>query len=237
VTKIPPEHTAARALEDSFRRLGEERVRSRRRQRPRLGLSRPVLAAATSLLVVAGAATGTKLFLGDGGALRPDAAGLDDPAGGRRSLAPSFLQLARARAADPAGAQPWGLRTYQSAGGETCVIVGRVVGRRLGVVRQGQFKELATSTGGLCGPLDSVHAVVSTRVPAPSERSGETALYGIVDRTVTSMRVVDAAGKATPVRIAADGTFLLVRDDADPFRRARMVMDGSTGRRVFPLGR
>jgi hypothetical protein len=235
VTKIPPEHPAAKALEDSFRRLGEERAPARRR-RPALGLSRPVLAALASLLVVAGVATGTKVFLGDGGMVHPDAPGLEDPAG-RHDLAPSLLALAQARAADPRGAQPWGLRTYKSAGDETCVIVGRVVGRRLGVIRQGQFKELATSTGGLCGPLDAVHVVASTRVPAPSEPASATALFGVVDRTVTGVRILAATGRAAPVRIAADGTFLVVRAGANPFRGTRLVVDGSTGRRVVSLGR
>jgi hypothetical protein len=233
VTKIPPEHVAAKALEDSFRRLGEERVRSRRR-RPRWNLSRPVVAAITSLLVVAGVATGTKAFLGDGGALRPDAPGLKDPTG-HRDLGPSFLQLAQAKAADPGGAQPWGLRTYQSAGDETCVIVGRIVGRRLGVIRQGQFKELAKSAGGLCGPLDAVHVVASLRFPARSEPSSATVVFGIVDRTVTSVRIREAAGTETRVHIAPDGTFLVVRAAAAAFHLSRLVIDGSTGRRVQTL--
>jgi hypothetical protein len=235
VTKIPPEHTAARALEESFRRLGDERVRARRR-RPRWSLSRPVVAAVASLLVVAGVATGTKVFIGDGGAVHPDTGGLHDPAE-QHDLTPSDRQLAQARAADPGGAEPWGLRTYQSAGDETCVIVGRIVGGRLGLIRAGQFKELATGSGGVCGALEIAHFVLSLRAYEPTEAARRWALYGIVDRTVTRLHVLSVTGKSTPLEIAPDGTFLVVTDTVNPFHLAHLVVDGATGRRVQPLGR
>jgi hypothetical protein len=56
-----------------------------------------------------------------------------------------------------------------------------------------------------------------------------------VGRTVTSMHVLAITGKTTRVKIAPDGTFLLVRGDVDPFHLAQLVIDGSTGRRVVPL--
>ncbi|MES1192953.1 MAG: hypothetical protein ABUM26_01405, partial [Solirubrobacterales bacterium] len=141
MTKIPLEHTAARALEDSFRALGEQRVRARRpRRRASRYVPRVAVVALTTLMLVAVAATGTKVFLGDGGTIDADPAGLE----GRVDPSPSYRQLALASAPDPVERQPWGLRLFKSANGDTCLTLGRVVGNRLGVVRQGQFQEFPT---------------------------------------------------------------------------------------------
>ena len=118
MTRIPAKHAAARALEDSLRTLGEQRA-SATRPRRRLTVHGPrvVVIALTVLLLVAVAATGTKVFLGDGAVLDPDSAGL----GGRLAPAPAYRQLAQASARDPTDHRPWGLRTFKSANGETCL--------------------------------------------------------------------------------------------------------------------
>ena len=147
MSRIPPEHTAARALEDAFRALGEQRAQARRPRRQAVRLApRVVLVALTALMLVAVAATGTKLFLGDGGTVEPDPARL---AGGL-DPAPSYRQLAAASAADPVADQPWGLRLFKNTNGDTCLTLGRIVGGRLGVVRQGQFKELPARADRRC---------------------------------------------------------------------------------------
>jgi hypothetical protein len=240
VTKIPPEHPAAKSLEHSFRALGEERARARgqsgRRRRP-AGAGRVALAAATSVLVVAGAATGTKVFLADGGTVDPDTQGLQG-VGGRIQPAPHDRQLAQATTAEPAGGPPWGVGTYKSAKGDTCLVLGRVVGGRLGVIREGRFRQLTTRTGGLCAKLGTDHAVFTVRGYYPGTPSASRAvLYGIVDRTVTRAQLLPSAGGRTAeVEIAPDGTFVVVRRGAEPFRGTRLVFDGSAGREVRPLG-
>ncbi|MCW2985974.1 MAG: hypothetical protein JWR63_3544 [Conexibacter sp.] len=237
MTKIPPEHTAAKALEHSFRALGDERARARRPQRrPPSRPIRVLVVALASALAVGGVATGTKVFLGDGGAVRPDIPGLKDP-DGRNDIAPSDRQLSEASAADPLGKERWGLRTYRSTGGKTCLVVGRVVGGRLGVIQQGQFKELPAHSTGVCNPLSRLHVSLAQRAYSPATSASRTVLYGVVDRTVTRLHILSVTGKATPVRIAPDGTFIVVRAGVRPFRLTQLVIDGSAGRSVQSLGR
>jgi hypothetical protein len=238
VTRVPPERPAARALEESFRRLGDERVAAlepepdrvpgRRRRRPR-GATRTLVAALTLVLLVAVAATGTKVFLGDGGSVAPEP---DLPT--RYRQAPADRQLAAARAADPSERIPWGLRVYRGATGTTCAIAGRVVGDRLGDVRDGRFAEIPTGAPGLCGALEHEHVLVTRRrYPSAAVPGGRTVLYGVVDRTVRSLQI---AGGRRAVPIAADGTFIVVAGGVAAFRGERLVVRDATGRHVQPLG-
>lgn len=236
MTKIPPEHTAAKALEDSFRALGEQRARAQRR-RPSWRPARVVLTALTSLVLVAGVATGTKVILGDGDALRSDDNGLNG-LGGRLEPAPAYRALAQASAPDPVERQPWGMRTYRSAAGDSCMTAGRVAGGRLGAIRVGQFRELPTKASGICGRLDVHHYVMASRVYGASAiPGGRTIVYGLVDRTVTDVAIVTADGRSSPVTIAADGTFMEVHKGTDPLHRAHLVIDGSEGRRTQLIAR
>ena len=234
MSRIPPEHPAAKSLEHAFRALGAEQAAERERERGRRrgrGSTRlVVLAAVTSALAVGGVATGTKLFTGDGGMLRPDVPGTKDPEG-RQDFSPSDRQPAVASAPDPLGGQSWGLRTYKSEGGQTCVFPGRLMGRRLGVIRQGQFKELPAATGGLCGPVQRLHVVLGLR----GYGTGRTVLYGVVDRTVRRLHLLSVAGRTNEVAIASDGTFLVVRPGRRAFRLTQLVIDGAGGRRVQAL--
>lgn len=234
MSRIAPEHTAARALEDSFRALGEQRAQARRPRRQAVRLApRVVLIALTALMLVAVAATGTKLFLGDGGTVEPDpttlAGGLDP--------APSYRQLAAASAADPVADQPWGLRLFKNANGDTCLTLGRTVGGRLGVVRQGQFKELPARATGMCAPLEERHVVMAVRDFTGSVvAGGRSVLYGIVDRTVTGLKLRTADGSWSPVGVKADGTFVVVRPGWKTFRQTQLVVERSTGVRTIALG-
>lgn len=234
MSAIPPEHTAARALESSLRTLGEQRAQARRPRRRALRLApRVVTIALTALMLVAVAATGTKLLLGDGGTVVPDpttlAGGLDP--------APSYRQLAAASAADPVADQPWGLRLFKNANGDTCLTLGRVVGSRLGVVRQGQFKELPARATGMCAALEDRHVVMAVRDFTDSVvAGGRGVLYGIVDRTVTNLKLRAADGSWTPVPVKADGTFVVVRRGWKAFRKTQLVVESSTGRRTTALG-
>jgi hypothetical protein len=239
MTKIPPEFPAARALEESFRALGEERAqeqqqaRRARRRMPRRA-SRVVIIALTALLLVAVVATGTKVFLGDGGTVSPDPKGLT----GHLSPAPAYRQLALATAPDPVQRQPWGLRLFKSANGDTCLALGRVVSGRLGIVRDGRFQELPARTSGMCSPLEDRHIVMASRIFSDSAvAGGRGVLFGIVDRTVTRLRLRSARGTWSPLSVKADGTFLVVRKGRRPFRQTQLVVDGSTGHRAIVLDR
>lgn len=233
MTKIPPEHTAAKALEHAFRALGEERARARGAA-PRRRAARIAGAAAVSVLAVAGAATGTRVFVGDGGEVRSDSPGRGD----RVQPDPGYRQLAQATTADPVQEQRWGLRTFQSVRGEACLAVGRVVGGRLGVIRGGQFQELPTRTSAtVCGSLGRQHVVLGTRDYADKDiNGGRTLLFGAVDRTITAV-TVRLGSDATPLDVAADGTFIAVRRGVDAFRGAQLVFEGPGGHRTQPLGR
>jgi hypothetical protein len=233
VTKIPPEHTAAKALEHAFRELGEERARARGAA-PRRRVARIAGAAAVSVLAVAGAATGTRVFTGDGGEVRSDSPG----AGDRVEPEPGYRQLAQASAADPVQEQRWGLRTFRSARGETCIVEGRIVRGRLGVVHNGQFKEFSARTPpAVCGPLERDHITMIDRNYSDTDISGgRTLFYGVVDRTITSL-TVRLGDDATPLDVAADGSFIAVRRGVDAFRGAQLVFEGPGGHRTQPLGR
>ncbi|MCW2993922.1 MAG: hypothetical protein JWQ18_1417 [Conexibacter sp.] len=231
MTKIPEEHTAAKALEESFRTLGEQRTGARRR-RPSWGTARIALAALTSLFVVAGVATGTKVFLGDGGVFGTEHSGLEGLSG-HVDPAPAYRQLARSSVRDPVEREPWGLRLFRSAKGYSCFTLGRVVDGRLGVIRGGQFREIPTRAAGICGDLEVHHYVLAARTyPPRTIPGGRTLVYGVVDRTVTRLAILSATGRRTPVRIASDGTFLVLRTGTAPFHLAHMVIDGSAGRQV-----
>jgi hypothetical protein len=230
VTKIPPEHTAAKSLEHSFRALGEERARARGRA-PRRRVARIALVTATSALAVAGVATGTRVFTGDGGALRSDDAGPR----GRAESDPGYRQLAQASIADPLPGRRWGLRTFRSTIGETCMAVGRVVSGHLGTVRNGQFREFPARTAGLCGVLEREHLVLGNQnFIDPDIPGGRTVLFGVVDRTITAVSV-RTGGVSVPLRIAADGTFISLRRGLGAFEGAQIVLDGPGGRRVRSL--
>jgi hypothetical protein len=178
-------------------------------------------------------ATGTKVFLGDGGTVNPDPKGLT----GHLSPAPGYRQLALASAADPVERQPWGLRLFKSASGDTCLTVGRVIGGRLGVVRAGQFKELPTRSGGMCAPLEARHIVIAIRNYPESVIAGSRGvLFGIVDRTVSQLQIRTATGKRMSLPVQADGTFMVVRRGWNAFRHTQLLVDGSTGHRTTLLG-
>jgi hypothetical protein len=234
MTRIPAKYPAARALEDSLRTLGEQRAPAKRpRRRFTVDGPRVVVIALTALLLVAVAATGTKVFLGDGGVLDADSPGL----GGRLTPAPAYRQLAQASARDPIDHRPWGLRTFKSANGETCLALGRIVGNRLGVVAVGQFKELPARTSGVCGPLARQHLVMTSRVYFDSAvHGGRTVLYGIVDRTVVRLVLQPKASDGVALPIAADGTFIVVRTGTKGFAGHRLIANGSAGRQVRSFG-
>jgi hypothetical protein len=239
MSRIPDHRPAARALEESFRQLGEERAltdappeRERQRRRRPRGTTRVLVIAITALMLAAVAATGTKVFLADGGSV-PD----EKQVPTQLRQAPAYRQLAQARAKDPSERVPWGVRVYTGASGQSCIIPGRVVGNRLGDVRNGRFTEIPSGAPAICASLDREHVLVlARRYSALAVAGGRSAVFGIVDRTVTRLRIVSAQGDSAAVPIAADGTFIVIRKGLRAFHSAQVVVDGSTGHTVKLLG-
>jgi hypothetical protein len=236
VTRIPsgPEYKATRALEESFRRMGEERaaeMATERRQARRSRALGPAVGAGLAFLIVGGGvAVGTKVFTADNGSV---GAGGRPPTQVQR--APGDRRLAQAAVTDPA--QPsarWGLRLYTSAQGETCVVAGRVVAGRLGVVQSGQFTELRADAPGVCGDLSPTHLLATTRAYA-APNGARSLLYGVGDRTVTAL-AVGRAGRFTNVPIAPDGSFVLVRTGVQAFRGMQLRVRRTGGTSVRQIG-
>jgi hypothetical protein len=220
----------AAALQEAREQL--ERERRRRRFGPHRGL----LAVVVAVLVgggVGGVAVALKAAIGDGGS---QGSGVRPPID--TSPAPAGLELKVARAADPAGGTtpPWGLRTYPQRGGGTCAVMGQVVGNRLGFVANGQFTEYAADVQGACANLPAVH-FLGTGAADPHLAGGRTAVYGLVDTTVTAIDLIDPDGHSRPIRWASDGSFILVRRGCEAFKgyRLRVIADGKVLNRALQI--
>lgn len=223
MSRIPEHHRAARELEETFARLGRERA-GRRAPGGRRA-QRAVMIALAALLLSAAVAGAVRLLTDDG-----------PPVPGERQLpndikrAPADRSLALARADDPHGSLSWGLRSYASSSGGRCLVAGRLKDGRLGVLRDGRFRPFASDAPGVCSPRDA-HSLVANQVyPGTDPR---TALFGFVDRTITSARV-QSGGRSTPVPIATDGTFLVVWTGTRP-PAGTLILKGPTEIRR-PLG-
>jgi hypothetical protein len=229
MSRIPPEHEAARALEESFRRLGEERAaQARRERRPRRGrrawpVGRSVAVAAAGLLAASAVAAGTKVFVADEGPLKGDSS-----PGAAVERAPGDRRLALAMARDPAEREPWGLRVYTSKQGRSCLVLGRVVDGRLGRLQSGRFAELPSDAAGSCGDLTRDHVLIVAQA-YPLMAGGRTVLFGLADRTIQRLDLLAADGSARRVPIAADGTYAVALPGADALQRMRLRIAGSRG--------
>jgi hypothetical protein len=228
MSKIPPENEAARSLEQSFRRLGELRARDGRRKRGPAPVGRGMLIAVAVLLALSAVAAGTKVFVADGGSVSPEHRLRDL----RRS--PADRHLAQASRPDPVERGRWGLRLYTNTTGDACVVVGRVIAGRLGLVQNGRFSELPATAPGVCTDLRHLHVLATVRwIGATS--GGRTLLYGIADRTIRGLSVV-ANGASSPIPIAADGSFIMVLKGSNALRRAQLRVVGNDGTSVRAIG-
>ncbi|MDX6726485.1 MAG: hypothetical protein QOK49_1290 [Baekduia sp.] len=229
MSRIPPEHEAARSLEESFRRLGEERAaEGRRERRARRGprgwpVGRSVAVAAVGLLAASAVAAGTKVFVADEGPLKGDSR-----PGAAVQRAPGDRRLALAVARDPAEREPWGLRVYTSKQGRSCLLVGRIVGGRLGRLQSGRFAELPSDAAGSCGDLTRDHVMIVAQ-SYPLMAGGRTVLFGLADRTIQRLDLLAADGTPRRVPIAADGTYALALSGADALRGMRLRIAGTRG--------
>lgn len=232
-----PAHASTRALyqelDDAAHRKAREAhrpaARGRRLAPPatlrRLGLTVAAVVAASSIAAVA-----TRDHH-DGG---PPVAG--EPA--TREPAARRL-LGQATAPDPVDAgYPWGLRVRRGA--KTCVLVGRIDPQgRLGLLESGRFQPYAGDvTGPSCRDLDRSHFIVGQRRYGPGLGTQRTVLFGVVDRTITSVELRPRPGaRPQPIRIAdQDGTFVVPFVGAGALDDAAVRVTGATGVISVPLG-
>jgi hypothetical protein len=230
--EIPPEHTALKSLEQTFRAAGEEKERLRRLERRRTR-RRAMLATVAAIAAASGSvAVATNVFDKDDPPVRAR-----DATTGELAPAPADRHLALASAADPVERHGWGVRIYQGRTGETCAVAGRLMQGRLGVIQNGRFREFAAGIPGQCADLAVEHALVAVRNYGAGATAGatRTVVYGIVDRTVTGVGIGRTApGRQIPV--AADGTFVYPVQGVRTLAGQRAFVAGAGGVRSLPLG-
>lgn len=199
---IPEDHHAARDLQQQFLELG--RQASPARSRWSLRGRRPLIAGVAVVLTTAAAAGATKTFIGvDERPVRGDSA-----AGDELQRVARDTRVSSVRASDPGGGAPWGLRSYTSRTGQTCLVAGRVVGGRIGVLTAGRFKPYGSNVPGSCArPGQHLFMAMLGYGAAAGSRS---VLFGQADRQVKSLRLVSDGGSQA-VSIADDGLFIVVR--------------------------
>jgi hypothetical protein len=231
------------SLEDTFREagarkeeaLGAESGQPGKRRPPGRGLGRrwlgPAIGAITAFGVVgAGAAISTDVFTGDGGSA---GSGSKPPIETRH--APGDAYRGNAVAVDPERpAVRWGVGVYPSRHDrQTCVVAGRVRGEGLGIEQDGRFTGLSRDFPGYCDYVDGQHTIFTTRSYFKAT-GNRTLLYGYADRTVKSMRL-GRPGALKELKIASDGTFIVVAEGPSALRGQQFVIVGTTGTERYTL--
>jgi hypothetical protein len=232
-------------LEDTFREAGkklEQERGARETQRgvrrwPRHGLGRralgPIVGGILATCAVgAGVAISTDVFTADGGSA---GSGPKPPEETRH--APGDAYRGNAVATDPQ--QPtvrWGVGVYPSQNGrDTCLLAGRVRGQGLGVEHNGRFTSLSKDAPGFCDDIGVRHAIFATRSYFNATGS-RTLLYGLVDRTVASLRL-GLPGALKELDVARDGTFILVVDGTKALRGQQLEIKTANGIERYTLQR
>ncbi|QEC48350.1 hypothetical protein FSW04_12745 [Baekduia soli] len=158
-------------LERRLMAAAERQVAARRDRRtprrgriPRSRRALALVAALTSLLVGGGAWAATSLLSVGSPVPAPYRFGAPAPGRGLGLPVPGTVHLLTTTVADPAGGLPWGLRSFATSRGFTCVQVGRVLQGRIGLLGtqgafggDGRFHELRVGViadGTTCVPHD-----------------------------------------------------------------------------------
>jgi hypothetical protein len=175
-------------------------------------------------------AISTDVFTGDGGSA---GSGPKPPADTRHE--PGDAYRGNAEAVDPT--RPtlrWGVGVYPSRNGrDTCLLAGRIRGQALGAEQNGRFTSLSKDAPGTCDDIDARHAVFATR--SYFNATGDRALlYGLVDRTVTSLRL-GLPNALKKQDIASDGTFIVVAEGPYGLRGQQFEITSASGVERFTL--
>jgi hypothetical protein len=155
-----------------------EAVRARRHRPRRRSAVVPLVVAALVTTGVTLAATGT-VKIGAPATIEPSPPRVHAVVG---AAVPGSAHLAAARAADPDGGPPWGVRTFRTTKGFLCAQVGRVAAGKLGLIGfDGAFHELPARANLACD------------IGANRERPSAVAL--------------DSGGRPTGARVNASSVF------------------------------
>jgi hypothetical protein len=185
----------------------------------------PVIGAIAAFGIVGGGvAISTGVFTGDGGSV---GAGPKPPEETRH--APGDAYRGNAVTVDPTKPTVrWGIGVYPSQNGrDTCLLAGRVRGQGLSAEQSGRFSSLSNDAPGLCGDIDERHAIFTTR--SYYSATGDRALlYGLVDRSVTSLRL-GRSGALKQLDVANDGTFIVVAEGPYGLRGQQFEVTSAAG--------
>lgn len=231
-------------LEDTFREAGKKleqergaRETQRGAQSPRHRFGRRALGPLIGGLLATGAvgagvAISTDVFTADGGSA---GSGPKPPEETRH--APGDAYRGNAVAVDPK--QPavrWGVGVYPSQNGrDTCLLAGRVRGRGLGVEHSGRFTSLSKDAPGFCDDVGARRAIFATRSYF-NVTGSRTLLYGLVDRTVASLRL-GHPGALEELDVARDGTFIVVVAGTKALRGQQLEITSAKGIERYTLQR
>lgn len=215
------EPLAIEALESlalDFRRVAQSSTIVRRR-----GWRRPVFAVPLATLAIAGSAAAGALLVSEGEPIKP--APIADFSAEQQPL-PQTARVGGVQTSDPAGGPPWALMTYRNAGGQTCLIPGRLVNGKVGVLASGVFHELPLRGPGQCVTLRDGQPLSMT-LTRSRDLGDATVVYGIAGRRVAHITFTTPGGPVTVVP-DPDGLYLAVFSDDGPTRRIVTLTDGST---------
>ena len=214
MSRVPRERPAARDLQRQFAALGsvhgqlnelERDLRTGRRRR-RLGM-RGLVAAGSLMTLVAAAAGADKVLVG------PSAPVPDETEHRFDRAAPRDTRLAEVTAPDPRGGPAWGVRVYVDTAGNPCLVLGRVLDGRLGIVDNEQFRPLPPDATGSFTDRSGHLAVLNRRYGAAL---GPTqVLYGYADRTIEGLTLL-LIDKSIPIKIGNDGVYIVAFAGTNP---------------------
>lgn len=112
---------------------------------------------------------------------------------------------------DPRGGLDWGVRSYVSTSGNSCVEPGRMSGGHFGqlVGATGAFRATAAQDGGTCGSLLAEPILLAiNHYPSVEDRAARTVLFGWAGPAVTAIDV-GGPGGLRHVGAASSGAFVL----------------------------
>jgi hypothetical protein len=201
-------------------------ARRRRRRRTQVAVAFALLG-----LAIPGVVIGRKSFIDDG---KPVPSERNPPSSVTR--APGDRRIGQARAADPDGGPPWGVRQSTNPQGQRCLIVGRIVNHQLGIYNSGQFRPFPLSTPNNACDRGSDPLFEQARGYASDSVAGSRfVVWGFADRPITALQLKTSAG-TKPVPIAGDNTFVAVLRGQDALRGVELLISDGTRTRVRRIG-
>jgi hypothetical protein len=222
VTRLPDLRNTlvAAAARQSAPATPSDPVAPRHRPRRRLSGLPVLVAVALTVLGLAAVAFAASTLIPKGAPVKPPAGLRFTPTSGLGVAVPSSVRLLAIAVPDPAGGPPWGVRYVHTSRGLGCLLIGRIVGGRLGVLGQdgafnndGRFHEL---------PPDYLDPLDCTALDAHGHAFLASTVHGLLASAATGL---------TPTGCQAPSTAHLDRRSlvGCPFADERLVSYGLLG--------